>query len=243
MRRLDALRGDAAILARFLRGMPRDGAHAQKLGDFYGAQAEHYDRFRERLLPGRAELIQSLELAHGARVLELGGGTGRNLEFFPEGRRADLQFELVDLCGPLLEVARKRTAGWPSVRITEADATRYRPHQPVDCVLISYALTMIPDWRGALDNVLAMLKSGGQLAVVDFYVSAAQPAPGLTRHGWATRAFWPRWFGHDGVRLDPAHLETLCARLPQHRLFEGRARLPYLPGLRVPYYRFVGTQL
>jgi hypothetical protein len=29
--------------------------------------------------------------------------------------------------------------------------------------------------------------------------------------------------------------------MPQHRLIESRARLPYLPGLRVPYYRFVGT--
>lgn len=242
MRRLEVLRGDVAVLAQFLRGMPREGAHAQKLGAFYGAQAEHYDRFRERLLPGRGELIASLDLAHGARVLELGGGTGRNLEFFPIERRYDLEFELVDLCAPLLDVARRRTRDWPRVRITEADATRYRPQRPPDCVLISYALTMIPNWHAALDNVLAMLRPGGQLAVVDFYISAARPAPGLQRHGWATRAFWPRWFGHDGVRLDPAHLETLCARLPQHRLDEGRVRLPYLPGLRVPYYRFVGTK-
>lgn len=237
---LETLRGDFAVLRQFLRGMPRDGDHSQRLAGFYGDQAEHYDRFRERLLPGRAELIASLELPRGARIVELGGGTGRNLEYFPVERRGDLHFELVDLCEPLLDIARRRTRDWPNVRITCADATRYRPNEATDVVLLSYALTMIPDWRGAIDNALAMLKPGGQLAAVDFYVSPSAPEPGRVRHGWLTRTFWPRWFAHDGVHLDPAHLNTLCQRLPEHRLSESRARLPYLPGLQVPYYRFVG---
>lgn len=240
MSKLEALRGDFAVLRRFLRGMPREGDHAQRLAGFYGEQAEHYDRFRERLLPGRAELIGSLDLPPDARILELGGGTGRNLEYFPEARRADLQFELVDLCEPLLDIARRRTLAWPRVRITCADATRYRPEQAVDVVLLSYALTMIPDWRAALDNALAMLRPGGQLAVVDFHVSSAEPGPGREHHGAFTRVFWPRWFRHDGVHLNAEHLDALCARLPWHRLHEGRARLPWLPGLRVPFYRFVG---
>lgn len=242
MSRLEALRGDLAVIRRFLRGMPREGDHAQRLAGFYGEQAEHYDRFRERLLPGRAELIGSLDLPRGACIVELGGGTGRNLEYFPEARRADLRFELVDLCEPLLEIARRRTLAWPQVRITCADATRYQPAQPADIVLLSYALTMIPDWRAALDNALAMLRPGGQLAVVDFHVSSADPAPDRERHGAFTRQFWPRWFRHDGVHLNPAHLDALCARLPWHRLHEGRARLPWLPGLRVPYYRFIGRR-
>ena len=43
------------------------------------------------------------------------------------------------------------------------------------------------------------------------------------RHGAFTRLFWPRWFRHDGVHLNPAHLDTHCAHLPWHRLQEGRA--------------------
>src|SRR5688572_29230636 len=105
MRRLETLRADAGVLRRLLRGMPA-GDHGASLAAFYGPQADDYDRFRERLLRGRAELIGALDLPHGARVIELGGGTGRNLEFFPLERRADLQFELVDLCAPLLERAR-----------------------------------------------------------------------------------------------------------------------------------------
>lgn len=245
MRRLETLRADLRVLSGLIRGMPRHGGHhdhGAHLDAFYGPQATEYDNFRERLLQGRAELIAVLDLPHGARVLELGGGTGRNLEFFPSARRADLQFELVDLCQPLLEHARQRTRGWPSVRITHADATRYQPQYPVDCVLFSYALTMIPDWRAAIDNAIAMLAPGGVLAVVDFHVAGVAPAVGRLRQSAPARYFWKRWFAHDGVYLDSAHLDHLMTRLPAHRCLEDRARLPYLPLLRVPYYRFVGRR-
>ncbi len=232
------------MLRGLLRGMSKgsDAGAAERLASFYGPQAADYDAFRERLLHGRAELIARLHPPAGAQVVELGGGTGRNLEFFPPDRRADLHFTLVDLCAPMLEKARQRVGGWPNVRIVEADATAWRPERPVDCVYFSYALTMIEDWRGAIDNAVAMLKPGGTLGVVDFYVSSANPPRGMKRHGLFTRQFWPRWFGHDGVRLDPFRLDTLMRILPRHRIEERMAKLPYLPGLRVPVYLFVGTR-
>ena len=244
MSRLDALKNDTAVLRQMLRGMPKSASHAQNLQSFYGAQAQDYDRFRERLLRGREELIARLlaQLPARARVVELGGGTGRNLDFFGD-RLSDIAgFDLVDLCPALLERARQRIARYPQVRMIEADATTYAPSAPVDCVYFSYSLTMIPDWRVALANALAMLKPGGLLGVVDFYTSAARPAPGLARHGAFTRYFWPRWFAHDGVRLNPAHLAALRANLPQHELSEHRAAVPYLPLIRVPYYVFVGRK-
>ena len=244
MSRLEALKNDTAVLRQMLRGMPKSASHAQNLQSFYGAQAQDYDRFRERLLRGREALIARLlaQLPAQACVVELGGGTGRNLDFFGD-RLGDITgFDLVDLCPALLDRARQRIARYPQVRMIEADATTYVPGAPVDCVYFSYSLTMIPDWRVALANALAMLKPGGLLGVVDFYTSAAKPAPGLARHGAFTRHFWPRWFAHDGVRLNPAHLATLRADLPRHELSEHRAAVPYLPLLRVPYYVFVGRK-
>jgi len=244
MSRLEALKNDTAVLRQMLRGMPKSASHAQNLQSFYGAQAQDYDRFRERLLRGREALIARLlaQLPAQARVVELGGGTGRNLDFFGERLGDIASFDLVDLCPALLDRAHQRIARYPQVRMIEADATTYAPSAPVDCVYFSYSLTMIPDWRVALANALAMLKPGGLLGVVDFYTSAAQPAPGLARHGAFTRYFWPRWFAHDGVRLNPAHLATLRADLPQHELSEHRAAVPYLPLIRVPYYVFVGRK-
>jgi S-adenosylmethionine-diacylgycerolhomoserine-N-methlytransferase len=243
MSRLESLRGDAAVLGRLLRGMPRAPSHAQALSAFYGPQSDHYDRFRERLLCGREELIRSLPLPDRAHVVELGGGTGRNAEFFGATLDRIEILEIVDLCAPLLEQARARGARIPQLRAIEADATTWRPQQPVDAVILSYALTMIPDWRGAITNAIAMLKPGGVLAVVDFYVSRApRNVSAGEHHGWLTRRFWPAWFAHDGVRLEAGHLPTLRACLPSHEIVESRAAVPYLPLGRVPYYRFVGIK-
>lgn len=243
MSRLEALRNDAAVLARLLRGMPRAASHADALVAFYGPQSEHYDRFRERLLAGRAELIAGLPLPDRAHVVELGGGTGRNAEFFGKRLARIERFEVVDLCRPLLAQARERARRIAQLHAVEADATTYRPVQPVDGVLLSYALTMIPDWQSAIANAIAMLKPGGVLGVVDFYVAPARPAfADAARHSVLTRTFWPAWFRHDGVHLDAQHLPALRRALPQHEVVEARASVPYLPLGRVPYYRFVGRK-
>lgn len=243
MSRLEALRGDAAVLARLLRGMPRAHSHAEALTRFYSAQSAHYDAFRERLLAGRAELVASIELPPQARVVELGGGTGRNAEFFGERLARIASYEVVDLCAPLLARARERARRIPQLHAIEADATCWRPAEPADVVILSYALTMIPDWRAAVDNAIAMLRQGGVLAVVDFHVSPARADPGSTQHRAITRWFWPRWFAHDGVRLDPAHLPTLRRRMPLHDVVEDLAPVPWLPLARVPVYRFIGRVL
>ncbi|MEO5625764.1 MAG: methyltransferase domain-containing protein [Dokdonella sp.] len=243
MSRLDALRGDIAVLARLARGMPRASSHAQALGAFYGVQSAHYDRFRERLLQGRAELIDSLHLPPQARVVELGGGTGRNAEFFGERLAQIESITIVDLCASLLAQARERAVRIPQMRTVEADATTWQPDQPVDAVILSYALTMIPDWRATIANAIAILKPGGVLGVVDFHVpQVLQGAVNGGRHGALARRFWPAWFAHDGVRLSADHLPMLRRLLSEHAIVEARAPVPYLPFGRVPYYRFVGRK-
>ena len=240
MHRLEALRADLGILCAMARGMPDGTSQAQRLAAFYAPQADDYDRFRERLLHGRDALVESIPVAEGARIVDLGGGTGRNLEFFGQRAQRIASYEVVDLCAPLLERARDRGRQFPQLRATQADAARWRPDAPVDVVILSYALTMIPDWLATIANAQAMLKPGGVLAAVDFHVSARDRAPGRVHHGWFTRRFWPRWFGHDGVQLDAHRVDALREAFPRHDLVESRARVPYLPLLRVPYYRFLG---
>ena len=233
---------DARTLLCLLRGQRRRGALGPRLEAFYGPQAAHYDAFRERLLSGRSELLWRLSPPAGARVVELGAGTGRNLEYLRPRLATLASVTLVDLCPSLLAQARRRTAGLANVEVVEADAVSYRPSAPADLVYFSYALTMIPDWEGALHNALAMLRPGGTLGVVDFYVSGPKPPPGHQRHGPLARWFWPRWFAHDGVHPHPGHLATLRRLLPDAHVAERLAPLPYLPGLRVPYYLFIGRK-
>ena len=241
MHLLERLQNDFVVLRQLIRGMPRNAGHAQQLQAFYGPQAAHYDEFRDRLLPGRKELIQRLPLPCGARVVELGGGTGRNLGFF--GARLDdiSSIDIVDLCPALLDVARVRANDKSQVHVIEADATTYQPTAPVDCVYFSYSLTMIPNWQAALSNAWAMLKPGGVIGVVDFCVPM-QTAARVRAFKALEAKFWTRWFAHDGVRLDAQHRNILRQLFPQNEIAERRARVPYLPAALVPYYLFVGRK-
>jgi S-adenosylmethionine-diacylgycerolhomoserine-N-methlytransferase len=229
------LAAEARVIAALARGMPRAGAHAARLERFYGPQARDYDAFRERLLHGREALVRLLDPPPGAHVVELGGGTGRAPELFG-ARLQDLgRLEIVDLCAALLAVARERHAGRPNVRCVMGDATTYRPATSVDRVYFSYSLTMIPDWRAALDNAIAMLGPGGLLGIVDFHICPE-------RHGALARAFWTRWFAHDGVHLSPDHSTYVESRLETIASIQARGRVPYLRGLGAPYWVYVGRK-
>ncbi len=229
MSALNRVLGEGQILLRLLRGVPRRGSHAERLQGFYAPQAAHYDSFRTRLLHGREDLIARLEFGPGMRVVELGCGTGRSLEFVGDRLGGLARYDMVDLCPALLAQARRRAGGMPNVAVHEADATTWHPSQAADRVLISYALTMIPDWRQAVANARAMLAPGGWLGVVDFHLP----------RGGRLNGFWRRWFAHDGVHLTAGHLAALRESFPDHWLSERRAAIPYLP-IAAPYYLFIG---
>jgi len=228
------LAADARVLWRLLRGQPKQGSHAERLQAFYAPQAERYDAFRARLLHGREEMLEQLAIPPAARIVELGCGTGSSLEILGERMQKIAHFDQIDLCPALLTMARRRAAGLPQVHVHEADATYWQPELPADCVFISYALTMIPDWRAVIANACEMLVPGGRIGVVDFHL----PEDGNR----LANALWQKWFAHDGVHLSADHLTLLRQTFPHHQFARQRAAVPYLPGLLAPYYWFVGTR-
>jgi S-adenosylmethionine-diacylgycerolhomoserine-N-methlytransferase len=196
-------------------------------------------------LKGREELWQAIPLPPQGVWVDMGGGTGANLEFFGEHIRELKKVLVLDLSPSLLKVAaqRIRTRGWSNSETIEADATTYQPPDaPVDVVTFSYSLTMIPDWFAAIDNAVAMLKPGGIIGVVDFYVSRKFPKDGLKRHRWWTRNFWPMWFGNDNVFPSSDHVPYLHRHFEPLLFHEQMARVPYIPFMRTPYYQFVGRK-
>lgn len=238
------LLADARITFRMIRGMPRKGAQQDRLEGFYGGQADSYDAFRERLLHGREELVTALraQLKPGARIAEIGCGTGRNLERFAADLAGYEKVFAVDLCRPLLAKASERVAskGWTNVEVVEADATTWKPDRPLDAVFFSYSLSMIPTWRAVLAQATANLKPGGFIAVVDFTVPSAHPAPPQRRRSWFTRTFWPRWFAHDGVRLTPDLVPELVKVVEPVQFSDLDGRVPWMLGLAAPYVICVG---
>ena len=167
------------MLWHLLRGAPRDGSHAQRLAAVLRpAGRRATTRFRERLLHGRRELIERLPAGAGDRVVELGGGTGRNLEFFGARLAGFASFEVVDLCPRPAAVARRRSScanGTANVAADAGDATDYQPAAAVDCVY----LLLRPDHDPGLARARWTTRwpcsnPGGTLGVVDFHLPRRQ---------------------------------------------------------------------
>jgi S-adenosylmethionine-diacylgycerolhomoserine-N-methlytransferase len=236
--------GTLKTLWHLLAARVRGTTHQERLESFYSGQADGYDDFRRKLLHGRREMIEALPIAAGGAWVDIGAGTGANAEFLGDRIALLKQVYQVDLCGPLLKVARDRAAerGWSNVATVEADATSYVPPQPVDLVTFSYSLTMIPDWFAAIENAFRMLKPGGTIGVVDFYVSRKYPEAKHVRHRWSTRVFWSTWFAFDNVFLSGDHLPFLERRFETLRLEERRGKVPFLPLARAPYYIYLGRK-
>jgi S-adenosylmethionine-diacylgycerolhomoserine-N-methlytransferase len=239
-----SLASDLRILYRLTCTRVRGESHQDRLEAFYRHQAAGYDDFRKRLLHGREEMMRAMEIPPGGTLLDMGGGTGANIEQLADRLPGLGRVTVVDLCPSLLGTARGRIAerGWANVDTALADVTTYQPEGGVDAITFSYSLTMIPDWFRALEQAYRVLKPGGTIGVVDFYVSRKWPAPGMRRHGTLTRTFWPAWFGMDNVFPSPDHLPWLQGHFETVRLHEGAGKVPYMLGMKAPYYIFLGRK-
>lgn len=237
---------DLRVLYHLAFSPIKGGTHQERLESFYSGQADAYDDFRKRLLKGRRELYRSLPIKPGAVWVDMGGGTGANLEFIADRVPKLGKVYVVDLSTSLLDVARARieARGWSNVEAVEADVIEFALPAGVqaDVITFSYSLTMIPDWFAAIDRARELLKPGGHMGVVDFYVARKFATAPHHRHGWARRHFWPTWFASDNVFPSPDHLPYLERRFQKRSLHEHLGKVPYMMGARAPYYRFVGTK-
>lgn len=238
------------IATAFSMFRPRSygSSHSDRLETFYSEQSSGYDVFRDRLLQGRNELVQSLHIPEGGKLLDLGAGTGRNLEWIAPRLGSLEKVVLVDLSPSLLSVARDRILahGWQNVEVCLNDATTYKPpegeHEGFDAIILSYSLSMMPNWFDAIDRAHALLKPEGQLGVVDFYVSDKWPSEGFVKHSAFMRFFWPAWFSYTNVLINSDHLTYLHRRFERVALAERMTKVPFLLGLEAPYYIFVGRK-
>lgn len=122
---------------------------------------------------GRLLGVQRCGLRTGDRVVDLACGTGLNTPLLLERVGASGTVIGIDASADMLAVARDKADrfGWQGAQFCEGDAGRLAEVLPdvidVDAVIVSYALSIIDDWRAAFEQALALVRPGGRIVVVD----------------------------------------------------------------------------
>lgn len=206
------------------------GAAAEHMDAIYRYQRYIYDASRKYYLLGRDSLLDGLAPPPGGTVLEVACGTGRNL-IKAARRYPDASFYGFDISAAMLETARAsivRNGLAGRIDVAEGDATAFSSEAlfgvaAFDRVFVSYALSMIPPWRGALEQALAAVAPGGRLHIVDF--GEQEGYPRWFRSG--LRAWLNKFSVEPRVELE-AELERLAAqsgaRLDLTRMYRDYAR-------------------
>jgi S-adenosylmethionine-diacylgycerolhomoserine-N-methlytransferase len=154
----------------------------RRMNRMYRWQRFIYDATRRYYLLGRDQLIAELNPAPGAEVLEIGCGTGRNLvqaaRRYPAAKFTGIDVSTEMLTTAVSSIRRHGLDG--RIRVAHGDATNFDPVKifgvAPDHIVISYALSMIPDWQGVLTEAVQRLKPGGRLHIVDFGHQERLPA-------------------------------------------------------------------
>ncbi len=166
----------------------------KEIEEMYLFHSKFYDITRPFFVWNRKKAIEELKLQEGEKVLVVGCGTGYGFNVILEKIGKTGKIIGVDYSKEMLEKARQKfgnnnllpdlkvevSTPWKflksrriiknfndNVELIQADAAKYKP-SPVDAVLYSYSITMIPEWQKSLRNSWEALKKGGRLVVVDF---------------------------------------------------------------------------
>ena len=157
-----------------------------RMNRMYRRQRHIYDGTRRYYLLGRDQMIARLQPAAGASVLEIGCGTGRNVVhaagLYPDARFFGIDVSTEMLTSAISAISRRGLTN--RIRVAHGDGTAFDPQvlfgiPQFDNVMISYSLSMIPDWRRVLEAALSRLKPGGRLHIVDF--GGQERLPGIAR--------------------------------------------------------------
>jgi hypothetical protein len=86
--------------------------------------------------------------------------------------------------------------------------------------MLSYTLTMVPDWKGILDKIYEILPKKGYLLITDFTVDKNGSLEGL---------FWRNLFAKDRVYPNSEHPIYLRSKFRTLLYEEHLGGFPYVP--------------
>jgi phosphatidylethanolamine/phosphatidyl-N-methylethanolamine N-methyltransferase len=149
--------------------------------------------FRRVFYPRIAKVVRSLNIEPGARVLELGVGTGLSLEAYP----SHCQVTGIDLAPDMLERAQDKVNrnGWRHIKLEQGDALNLKfPADSFDYVMAFHVVSVVPDPRRMMAEAQRVCRPGGIITIINHFRSPNPNAarlfhlldPALRWLGWTT---------------------------------------------------------
>src|SRR2546423_9365813 len=136
--------------------------------------------FGPTLHPGRVDAIKRMGIKPGDRVLEVGVGTGINVDLYP----ADCAVTGIDLSSSMLEKARERVArkGVRNVRLLQMDAASLKfADDSFDIVYAPYVISVVPDPVAVTREMRRVCRPGGRIVIVNHFRSDNQAVAWIER--------------------------------------------------------------
>lgn len=148
----------------------------QEIEEIYNKRAGHYNftanlyyliGFREWTY--RKEAIRWLQLNPGDTVIEIGCGTGLNFSLLEDAVGPTGKIIGVDLTGAMLDQAemRIRKHGWENVKLVHGNAGSFQFPDKIDGIISTFALSLMPDIPGIIQNGRRVLSVGNRWVVLD----------------------------------------------------------------------------
>ncbi|MBF0171170.1 MAG: methyltransferase domain-containing protein [Nitrospinae bacterium] len=138
----------------------------------YGNYSSVYDLlFKSFFHPRQKKAIHDLNIQSGARVLDVGIGTGLSLPLYPR----DSEVIGIDLSTGMLRQAAKKVEklGMTHVTLMEMDACNLAfPDNSFDYVVATHIISVVPEPYRVIDEMRRVCKPDGQLVIVNHFVSS-----------------------------------------------------------------------
>lgn len=140
----------------------------------YTVYAPFYDVVAARMFrrPRRIALGQ-VDWEPGMRVLLVGAGTGLDLPFLPH----DIELHATDIAPAMVKRTAKRAEALRhdvECSVMDAEALSY-PDEHFDAVIMHLIIAVMPDPQRGLTEAHRVLKTSGQLCVMDKFQPDGQP--------------------------------------------------------------------
>ncbi|HXC51850.1 MAG TPA: methyltransferase domain-containing protein [Candidatus Limnocylindrales bacterium] len=165
--------------------------HSRIYSDLAGIYDHVFTRvFRRRI----DQVVKGLRIPPNAKVLEVGIGTGLSVDAYPPHADVigiDLSQDMLDQAAQKMDRKRHK-----HIKLQQGDALNLAfPDESFDFVTAFHVITVVPDPKRMLDEMVRVCRPGGKIVIINhfsseralirFVVDRVDP---ITRHlGWSTK--------------------------------------------------------